>query len=607
MRAVAIRRLELALFAVIIATSMSVQSRDKSPREADAVFLNGNIYVGAKLAAGLAPASDTGVPVGANSWALSAQVLPRAQAIAVQGGRVLAVGTTREIEKLRGKHTRVIDLHGHFVMPGFNDAHLHLALGGLSHFKLDLAGTSSRNELLERVAAAARSAPAGEWVRGRGWDQTKWRDQQLPSRQELDAVTGDHPAFLVRIDGHLAVANSAALRAAGISRNTPDPPGGKIDRDAKSEPTGILREGSAMELVNGKIPPPTPSLRRRAIELALAEAARAGVTSVQDSGVWEDFLVYEELEQDGKLTARIYAWQPFDTPLAILQQHRAHHPATDPLLRFGMLKGYLDGTLGSRTAALLAPYADDPGSSGLLQYDSAKLNLMADERAAAGFQLGFHAIGDRAAELALDAFEEAERYLREHDVPQQRQPRPLPGAAADAQRDSRFRIEHDQVVTPSQIVRFRRLGVIASVQPSHLLTDMGWAEARLGPERARHSYPWREFLSNGVLIALGTDYPVEPITPFRGIYAAVTRQNETGSQTYYPEQKLTIDETLAACTWAPAYAEFAENEKGTLEPGMLADFVVLDRDLTRVPPREILGTRVLRTVMGGNTVFESAE
>ena len=225
MRAVAIRCLELALFAVIIVTSMSVQCRDKPPREADAVFLNGNIYVGARLVA--VPASGSGAPGGANSRALSAQVLPRAQAIAVQDGRVLAVGATREIEKLRGKHTRVIDLHGHYVMPGFNDAHLHLALGGLSHFKLDLAGTSSRNELLQRVAAAARSAPAGEWIRGRGWDQTKWRDQQLPSRQELDAVTGDHPAFLVRIDGHLAVANSAALRAAGISRNTPDPPGEK--------------------------------------------------------------------------------------------------------------------------------------------------------------------------------------------------------------------------------------------------------------------------------------------------------------------------------------------------------------------------------------------
>jgi len=545
----------LALLAVPIASS---NAADK----VDAIFLNGDIYTQASPA--------------------------RAQAIAIGGGRVLAIGTNDQIRKLKGPHTEVVDLGGHFVMPGFNDAHVHLQGAGLEMLQVDLRGTRSLEEMQQRIAAAAKSAPAGEWLHGRGWDHTLWPEAKLPTRHDLDTVTSDHPAVFVRVDGHISIANTAALKLAGVTAKTPNPHGGEIDHDAKGEPTGILRE-TARGLVESKIPPPSPALLRRAAELALADAARWGITSAQDNSDWEMFLVYEDLEREGKLTLGISEWLRFDDPVKLLEIHRAHHSADDPMLHTAMLKGFMDGSLGSRTAALLAPYSDDPGNSGLPQYEPGKLNRMTIERAAAGFQIGFHAIGDRAAQMALDAFAEAERDARENN----------------RARDFRFRIEHDQVVTPAQIPQYKKLGVIASVQPNHLLTDMHWAVQRIGPERAKSSYPWKSFLEAGVPLAFGTDYPVEPINPFRGVYAAVTRMDEAGKQSYFPEQKLTIQQALAAYTTGSAYAQFAEKDKGTLAPGMLADFVVLDRDLTKVAPPEILKTRVLRTVVGGKTVFEA--
>ncbi|MGE5113452.1 MAG: amidohydrolase [Acidobacteriaceae bacterium] len=575
------------LFPLLILISGIIMAQDKNPNgaprllksadvgasAADTIFINGNIWTGVKH----------GDSIGT------------AQAIAVKGDRIVAVGTNDDVKKHKGSKTAVIDLAGKFVMPGFNDAHLHLSGGGFEKLQVDLVGTKSLAEMKQRIAARAAKTPSAEWLLGRGWDHTKWTEQVLPSRQDLDSVTGDHPAIFGRVDGHISVANSAALKIAGIDRNTKDPSGGKIDRDASGEPTGILRE-SAVHLVTQKIPAPTPSQVRKAMELALADAAQWGLTSVQsqllDNREWQDFLVCEDLEREGKLTSRVTIWLPFDLPLATIQQWRAHHPATDPMLHTGMLKAYMDGSLGSRTAALRDPYSDDPGNTGLAQWDQSKLSQMAQERAAAGFQLGFHAIGDRAADMALNAFEASERYLREHDR-----------GAAD--RPQRYRIEHDQVIEPDQFAKYKALGVIASVQPNHLLTDMNWAESRIGPERAKTSYPWREFLKNGVVLAFGTDYPVEPLTPFRGIYAAVSRKNEAGDREFYPEQKLTIDEALIAYTQGSAYAEFAEKDKGQLVPGMLADFVVLDRDLTKIPPKEILGTRVLRTVVGGKTVYSS--
>ena len=552
----------LSLLSLMLLNAKSFASSQSGPREApDIIFLNGDIYTQA------APA--------------------RAQAMAVRDGRIVAIGSNDDIRKLKGSHTQIVDLGGHFVMPGFNDAHVHLAAGGLLLQEVDLVGVKSLADMQQRIAEQAKTIPAGDWIIGRGWDHTLWPGEKLPTRQDIDAVTGDHPAIFVRIDGHIAVANTAALKAAGMFANVADPHGGKIDREANGEPTGIIRE-TAKEEVLAKTPRPSLAVRRRGIEMALANAARWGVTSIQDYSEWEDFLVYEELEQEGKLPIRISEWLTFNQPLDLLEQHRAHHPAEDPMMHTAMLKGFMDGSLGSRTAALNAPYSDDPGNTGLPQYDQPTLNRMAVERSAAGFQLGFHAIGDRAAQMALDAFAEVERNAREND----------------RWRDFRFRIEHDQVIDPDQFEQFRKLGVIASVQPCHLLTDMNWAIERIGPERAKTSYPWKSFLDHGARLAFGTDYPVEPINPFRGIYAAITRENEAGTKAYFPEQRVTLQQAIAAYTTGSAYAQFAEKDKGTLAPGMLADFVVLDRDLTKVPPPEILKTQVLRTIVGGKTVYE---
>jgi len=559
--------------------SGSTKVNNDSP---DTIFIHGDVLPGAIPAivfSGKIPLHE-------------AVLMPRAQAIAVRDGRIVAVGTDAEIEKLKGKRTQVVDLGGHFVMPGFNDAHVHLANAGFEKLHVELAGVRSLAEMQQRIAASAKTTPAGEWITGRGWDHTLWPDQKLPSRQDLDAVTGDHPAIFTRVDGHISVANSAALKFAGITRSTPDPPGGKIDHDARGEPTGILRETVKDDLL-ARLPPPSPAQRRRGLELALADAAQSGVTSAQNNSQWEDFLILEDLEREGRLTLRVAEWLPFNASLELLQEHRSHHAPGDDLLHTTMLKGFMDGSLGSRTAAMLAPYADDPGNSGLARYEQAKLNQMAIERARAGFQVGFHAIGDRAVEMALDAFAAAERDARDREQ--------VPSGGF------RFRVEHAQITTPEQIKRFGELGVIASMQPNHLLTDMRWAEARLGKDRAAHSYAWKEFLDAGVRLCFGTDYPVESITPFRGLYAAVTRRSEDGKQEFFPEQKLTIEQAIAAYTTGAAYAEFAEHDKGLLQPGMLADFLVLDRDITRVPLPEILNTVVLRTVLGGRTVYQSGD
>jgi predicted amidohydrolase YtcJ len=381
------------------------------------------------------------------------------------------------------------------------------------------------------------------------------------------------------VDGHIAVANSAALGIASVTRQTPNPAGGKFDHDASGDLTGIVREAPAEDFIQRHIPPPSPDQRRRAILLALQDAAAHGVTSVQDNSDWEDFLIYQHLEREGLLTARISEWLRFDDPVDLLLKHKAAQPADDRMLHTGMLKGFMDGSLGSRTAALLSPYADDPGNSGLPRYEQARLNAMTKKRAAAGFQIGFHAIGDRAVEMALNAL-------------------------ANGQPSMRNRIEHSQVVEPQDISRYKSLGVVASMQPSHLLTDMNWAGARLGSQRARFAYAWKTFLDAGVPLAFGTDYPVEPITPFRGVYAGVTRSNEAGNKNYFPEDKLQIGEVLFAYTQGSAYAEFSDVYKGRLTPGHVADFVVLDRDLTAIPAHEILKTHVLQTVVAGRTVYE---
>lgn len=570
----------VVLFAVILSTGALAQTEPALPK-ADSIFLHGNIYTGV---------------TGASSF----HVVQRAEAMAVKGDRILAVGKNEDIAKYKGPETVVVDLAGHFVMPGFNDAHMHLTDAGFKRLTVDLTGVKSIEEFRSRVAERVETAEPQEWIVGSGWDETLWQGKQLPTRWDIDEVTTDHPVYMERVDGHVAVANTLALKLAHVTLATKDPEGGEIGRDISGQPNGILRE-NARDLVAAVIPQPTLEKQRQAIEAALQDIARWGITSAQDYSHWhdpdmgwQDFKIFEQLEKEGKLTVRISEWLPFDLPVEVLVARRESHDRSDPMLHTGMLKAYMDGSLGSRTAAMLQPYADDPKNSGIPKYDQAKLNDMAVERLNAGFQLGFHAIGDKGVQMALDAFEAAEKSAHAKNI-----------KALDGTENYRLRIEHAQVTNPIQVARFRELNVIASMQPCHLLTDMRWAEARLGPARAAHSYAWAEFAKRGVPLAFGTDYPVEPVTPFRGLYAAVTRQSEDGKQEYYPDQKLTIEQAIAAYTTGAAYAEFAEKDKGKLAPGMLADFAVLDRDLTAIPPEKILGTQVLRTVVGGKTVYEA--
>jgi len=548
--------------------------QDTRPK-ADIIFMHGNVY--------------TGVP--ANTPFAS---ILREEAIAVRGDRIEAVGRMNDIQKLKGPQTQVIDLGGHFVMPGFNDAHMHIDDAGATKLSVNLTGVKSLDDLREMVRKRVDEARAGEWILGAGWDETLWPVKVPPTRWDLDEVSDGHPVFLVRIDGHIAVANTRALQLASVNLASRDPQGGHIDRNEAGEPTGILRE-TAQDAVTQVIPKPSHDQRRQGIELALADLAEHGVTSAQDySPVWESFQIYEELEKEGKLTARITEWLPFDETVDELTQKRDSHPQSDLMLHTGMLKGFMDGSLGSHTAALLAPYADDAKNSGLPRYDPIKLNDMTKERVLAGFQIGFHAIGDKGIQMALDAFAGAEKAAREAHV-----------LAPNGSEDFRLRIEHAQVTTPAQIAQFKQLKVIASMQPSHVLTDMRWAEDRLGPKRAATSYAWLSFLNKGVTLAFGTDYPVEPVTPFRGLYAAVTRQSEDGKKQYFPEQRLTMDQAIAAYTTGSAFAEFEEKEKGKIVAGMLADFVVLDRDPAASSPEKLLATKVLRTVVGGKTVYEA--
>jgi len=562
------------LLAVASGAAQNADTTTQKPK-ADLIFIHGNIYT---------QVIDPKASLGSGK---------RAEALAVAGDKILAVGSREEILKSKGPDTKIIDLDGHFVMPGFNDAHMHLASAGMEKMNVNLVGAKTLDEFRDRLRAKVESADAGAWVVGEGWDETPWPVKVLPTRWDLDEVSGQHPVYLDRVDGHIAVANTRALQLASVTVASKDPAGGKIDRGEDGTPTGILRE-KAKESVTAVIPKPTPEKRRQAIELALADLARHGVTSAQDYSSWDDFQIYEALEREGKLTARISEWLSFDEPIEQLNSKRNSHPASDNMLHTGMLKGFMDGSLGSKTAALLEPYSDDPQNSGLPQYDAAKLNAMTKERVLAGYQIGFHAIGDKGAQMALDAFAEAEKAAKEEKV-----------KAADGGTDYRLRIEHAQVTTAQQILRFKELKVIASMQPSHLLTDMNWAESRLGAKRAEHSYAWAEFLRRGVVLAFGTDYPVEPVTPFRGLYAAITRMSEDGRKTYYPAQKINIEQAIAAYTTGAAFAEFSEKDKGKLEAGMLADFVVLDQDITAAQPPKILQTKVQRTVVGGKTVYEA--
>ena len=514
---------------------------------------------------------------------------PWAEAMAVSDGKISCIGKMDHVLLDCGggqEGVETVQLKGQFVMPGFNDAHVHLGGAAADELAFPLTGVPSQEEMQKRVAAAVAHHKAGEWITGGGWDHTLWPEKRFPNRQQLDAVAPKNPVILTHISGHVAVANSLALKSAEIDKTTPNPPGGEIEHDAFGEPTGMLKEYAAMSLVKVRIPDPAAEQRRKGIELVLENVARNGVTSVQDFSEWADFQAFQQLKEEGKLTVRITEWLPFNAPLNDLQNMRAQGGTSDPWLKTGALKAFTDGAMGSRTAAMLEPYSDDPSTSGILTIDPEKLTAMAIQRDKAGFQLAFHAIGDRANRIALDAFEAVVK--------------------ANGPRDRRDRIEHAQVVAPMDFARFAELHIVASMQPSHQTTDMRWAEDRIGRERIQGAYAWATMLKNGVPLAFGTDYNVEPITPFRGLYACVTRERPDGGPRngWEPQEKISLDECIRAYTSGAAYAQFEEGKKGELKPGEYADFIILSNDLTKVPPAQFTKTRVLRTVVAGRTVYQ---
>ncbi len=509
---------------------------------------------------------------------------PLADGVAIVGDHILAVGGDAEIRKYIGPKTRVIDLAGRALVPGLVDGHCHLYGLGKSMEELSLRGVTSANEVGAKVAEAARGRSPGEWIEGRGWDQNLWTPADFPDHAILDAVAPQNPVALRRIDGHALWANHAALAHAGITRTTPDPPGGRIVHDAAGEPTGVLVD-NAMALVEKQIPAVSAEVRKRRILAAAEVAIAAGLTGVHEMGIGDETIAaYRELAAAGKLKLRVYAFLDGTDP-AMVDQLATRRPERDVDGRshfvVGGIKLFADGALGSRGAALLAPYSDDPSQSGLVLESQDHLDHAAAEALRTGWQLAVHAIGDRANRMVLDAIERAH-------VPA----------------DRRFRIEHAQIVSPADIARFGKLGVIASMQPSHATSDMPWAEARLGHERLRGAYAWRSMLAAGARLAFGSDFPIEDVPVIAGIYAAVTRTDaaEKPEGGWLPEQILTLTEALHAYTVGPAYASFEEGHHGTIAPGYMADLTVFDHDLVVGPT--LLTTRIDLTIVGGAIVYQ---
>ncbi len=514
---------------------------------------------------------------------------PLAEAVAIRGNRVLAVGDAAELSRLAGARTRVVELAGRTVVPGFNDSHAHLLGIGFSRLDLDLAGTRSFAEVLERVAAAVKAHRPGEWIRGRGWHEGKWTSppadavRGFPVHTALSALSPDNPVVLERADGHALLANARAMALCGITRDTRPPAGGELIRDGRGEPTGVFVD-NAQALV--KPPARTPQENLQALERAMDECAAKGVTSLTDAGQPLDVIaLYRQAAASGRLRTRLYVMA------SGLETMRAlGHPEVGlggGMLTIRAVKIYADGALGSRGAALLAPYSDDPGNLGLLVTPPEKILETARFALAHGFQAATHAIGDRANRIVLDAYERAL-------------------AEAPATRSPRFRIEHAQVLDPADIPRFARLGVLASMQGIHCPSDRPWAIARLGSERIRGAYAWRTLLASGAHILNGTDAPVEDVSPIQNFHATVTRQDADGQPPggFDPEQKLTREEALRTLTLEGAYGSFEEETKGSLAPGKLADLVVLSQDLLSAPDDALMRTEVLMTVVDGRIVFE---
>ncbi|HSU93161.1 MAG TPA: amidohydrolase [Gemmatimonadaceae bacterium] len=512
---------------------------------------------------------------------------PWAEAIAVRGDRIAAVGSSAEIRKITGAGAKVVDAHGQMLVPGFNDAHVHIISAGRGLSSVKLRDASTPAEFIARIKAYAKTIPKGAWITDGDWDHTLWGGE-LPTRQWIDSVTPDNPVWVARLDGHMSLANSAALAAAHVTKATPDVEGGLIVRDASGEPTGLLKD-NAQGLVDDSMPNPPPEVADRAFDAAMHFLAERGVTSAQNMGAsWDDLAIFERAHKAGRMITRMYAV----VPLATWEQLRdtvAARGHGDEWVRIGGLKGFVDGSLGSHTAAMLRPFDDSPKDSGLFVTPPESLyarTLGADK---AGLQVMVHAIGDRAIRVQLDNYARVEK--------------------ENGPKDRRFRIEHAQHIAPSDIPRFGTLHVIASMQPYHEMDDGRWAEAIIGHERSKTTYAFKSVLDAGARLAFGSDWSVAPPTPIEGIYGAVTRETLDGKHPggWIPEQKITVEDALRAYTSGSAYASFEENIKGTLEPNKLADFVLIDRDLTRIPPEQIRDAHIVMTFVGGRVVYQREE
>ncbi len=534
------------------------------------------------------PAADL-IITNAKIWTVD-KSLPTAQAVAVLGDRIVAVGSNTEVDAWRAPHTHVIDAGGKLLLPGFNDAHVHFVSGGMQLDNIQLNDATTPEEFARRIGERARVTAKGEWIVGGNWDETKWNPPNMPTKELIDAVTPDTPVFVSRYDGHMGLANSVALRLAGITAKTPDPPGGTIVRDAQGNPTGALKD-AATDYIDKVIPPLTHDQRLKIVKRALAHAASVGVTSVQHMVASnEDIAVYSELLQRDELTTRIYV-APSITHVDDLAKLGIGHAFGGPYLRIGALKAFADGSLGSGTAYFYEPFLNQGNNRGLLSDEMQPISLMRDrymKADAAGLQICTHAIGDEGISTILDLYSEV---IKKH-----------------GEADRRLRIEHAQHMAAKDFERFAQLHVIASVQPYHAIDDGRFAESHIGHERASRTYAFRTFLDHGVRLAFGTDWEVAPLDPLLTVYAAVTRATLDGKNPngWFPEQKLSVAEAIEAYTMGSAYAEFQEKEKGSITPGKLADMVLLSDDIFSIVPEKIREVRVLKTFVGGRLVFDAA-
>ncbi len=516
---------------------------------------------------------------------------PTAQAVAVLGDRIMAVGSNEDVAAWQGGNTRTIDASGKLLLPGFNDSHVHFVDGGLALDRVQLNDATSAEEFARRIAERVRKTPKGGWVTGGDWDETKWTPAAMPSKELIDPLSPDTPVFVSRYDGHMALANSVTLRLAGITAQTPDPPGGVIVHDAHGNPTGALKD-AAMDYVFKVAAPLSHDERLRAVKRALAHAASLGVTSVQHMNPeYADIAVYSELLERGELTARIYA-APLIPGVDDQIKIGIRHAFGGPFLRIGSLKAYADGSLGSSTAYFFEPFSNQPNNRGLLSDEMHPVSLMQDRMMkadAAGLQICTHAIGDQGISIILDLYSEVVK--------------------AHSESDRRFRIEHAQHMAAKDFDRFAQLHVIASVQPYHAIDDGRWAEERIGHDRASRTYAFRTFLNHDVRLAFGTDWNVAPLNPMLGLYAAVTRATLDGKNPsgWFPEQKLTVAEAVEAYTMGSAYAEFQEKDKGSITPGKLADMVLLSDDIFTIDPVKIRDIRTTTTWVGGKVVWDAPE